>query len=90
MSAKTVEKRRKRSWSSYLTLHKGTYKAWVTPDVALLHSQQNEDTIYFPRKAPQRRSYSAKGKLAVRCYGISGVAYTPALWGELDSRRPKA
>ncbi|GFW24585.1 hypothetical protein TNCV_2404501 [Trichonephila clavipes] len=36
MSVKTVEKRRKGSWSLYLMLCKGRYKAWVS-DEALLH-----------------------------------------------------
>ncbi|GFW96611.1 hypothetical protein TNCV_2846681 [Trichonephila clavipes] len=37
MSVKTIEKRRKRSWSLYLMLCKGTYKAWITSDKALFH-----------------------------------------------------
>ncbi|GFT13600.1 uncharacterized protein TNCV_3830731 [Trichonephila clavipes] len=37
MSVKTVEKRRKRSWSLYLMLRKGRYKAWITPDDAQFH-----------------------------------------------------
>ncbi|GFS84632.1 hypothetical protein TNCV_4607561 [Trichonephila clavipes] len=37
MSAKTVEKRGKRSWSLYLMLRKGISKTWITSDKALFH-----------------------------------------------------
>ncbi|GFW18143.1 uncharacterized protein TNCV_4006831 [Trichonephila clavipes] len=36
-SVKTVEKRRKCSWSLYLMLSKSRYKAWITSDEALFH-----------------------------------------------------
>ncbi|GFS89500.1 uncharacterized protein TNCV_1810021 [Trichonephila clavipes] len=37
MSAKTVEKRRKRYWSLYLMLRKVINKTWITSDKALFH-----------------------------------------------------
>ncbi|GFY14171.1 hypothetical protein TNCV_3613601 [Trichonephila clavipes] len=53
MSVKTVEKQRKRSWSLYLILRKGRYKAWITSVEALFHLSFTTGKMkmqYIPRK----------------------------------------
>ncbi len=74
MSAKTVEKRRKRSWPLYLILRKGRYKKLIISDEELSHlsSTTGKIKIQYISLKKRRKEAAAKDKLNVRCYGMDG------------------
>ncbi|GFU19384.1 uncharacterized protein TNCV_3032941 [Trichonephila clavipes] len=59
MSVKTVEKRRKRSWSPVFNVTRGRCKAWITSDEALFHLSFTTDRTKIQYISSKKRNKDA-------------------------------